>query len=205
MNLADAVARSIDANVFLVRAGALYHDIGKTVNPQCFIENETPGVKYHEGLTASESARDIIKHVQDGMALADKYNLPEIVKEFICTHHGTTCTAYFYNRYINEGGNPENAEDFFYKGKKPCTTEQVILMLCDTLEAASRTLKDYSQRSISELVERIIHSKMSEGQFVEADISLKDLNVVKATLKEYLQQVYHGRIVYPGRVKPKKR
>lgn len=205
MNLADAVARSIDANVFLVRAGALYHDIGKTLNPQCFIENETPGVKYHEGLTASESARDIIKHVQDGMALADKYNLPEIVKEFICTHHGTTCTAYFYNRYINEGGDPEHAEDFFYKGNKPCTTEQVILMLCDTLEAASRTLKDYSQGSISELVERIIRSKMAEGQFVEADISLKELNVVKATLKEYLQQVYHGRIVYPGRIKPKKR
>lgn len=205
MNMADAVARSIDANVFLVRAGALYHDIGKTLNPQCFIENETPGVKYHEGLSAIESAKEIIRHVPDGVALAEKNNLPEIVKEFIYTHHGTTCTAYFYNQYINEGGDPDNAADFYYKGKKPTTKEQVIVMLCDTLEAASRSLKDYSAHSISELVERIIRGKMAEGQFVEADITLKDLDTVKATLKEYLQQVYHTRVAYPKRVGVRRR
>ncbi len=200
MNMADAVARSIDANILLVRAGALYHDIGKTVNPQCFIENETPGVKYHDGLSAIESAREIIKHVSDGIALAEKNNLPEIVKAFIYTHHGTTCTAYFYNKYISEGGDPANADDFYYKGQKPTTKEQVIIMLCDTLEAASRTLKDYSQHSTSELVERIISAKISDGQFVEADISMRELDIVKKTLKEYLQQVHHARVAYPKRL-----
>lgn len=205
MNMADAAARSVDANILLVRAGALYHDIGKTMNPQCFIENETPGVKYHEGLSAIESAREIVKHVSDGVALAEKNNLPEIVKAFIYTHHGTTCTAYFYNRYISEGGDPANADDFYYKGRKPATKEQVIIMLCDTLEAASRTLKDYSPQSTSELVERIISAKMADGQFVEADISMKDLDTVKNTLKEYLQQAYHARVVYPKRLFGKRR
>ena len=200
MNLADAAARSIDANVLLVRAGALYHDIGKIVNPQCFIENETLGARYHDGMTPRDSAVEIIKHVSDGMALADKFNLPDVVKEFIITHHGTTCTAYFYNKYIKEGGDPANAEDFYYKGRKPTTKEQIIIMLCDTLEAASRTLKDYSPGTVSALVENIFKSKMSDGQFEDADISLKDLNSVKNVLKSYLQQVYHARIEYPKRM-----
>lgn len=200
MNLADAAARSIDANVLLVRAGALYHDIGKIVNPQCFIENETLGARYHDGMTPRDSAVEIIKHVSDGMALADKFNLPDVVKEFIITHHGTTCTAYFYNKYIKEGGDPANAEDFYYKGRKPTTKEQIIIMLCDTLEAASRTLKDYSPGTVSALVENIFKSKMSDGQFEDADISLKDLNTVKNVLKSYLQQVYHARIEYPKRM-----
>lgn len=199
MNLADAASRSIGANVALVRAGALYHDIGKMNNPQCFIENETPGVKYHEGLSPEESARDITRHVPDGMVLAEKYGLPDVVKDFIVTHHGTTCAAYFYNKYLNEGGDPSRTDVFFYKGRKPSTKEQIILMLCDTLEAASRTLKDYSHQSISDLVERIVKSKMDDGQFEEADISLKELNVVKDVLKDYLQQMYHARIVYPKR------
>ncbi len=200
MNLADAAARSIDADVLLVRAGALYHDIGKITNPQCFIENETLGARYHDGLTPRESAVEIIKHVSDGMALADKAKLPDIVKEFIYTHHGTTCTAYFYNRYLKEGGDPADAEDFFYKGKKPTTKEQIIVMLSDTLEAASRTLKDHSAKTISDLVENIVSSKMNEGQFEDADISLKELNIVKNVLKSYLQQVYHVRIAYPKRI-----
>lgn len=199
MNFADAAARSIDANVQLVRAGALYHDIGKMNNPQCFIENETPGVKYHEGLSPEESARDITRHVPDGVALAEKYGLPGVVKDFIVTHHGTTSTGYFYNRYLNAGGDPSKADVFFYKGRKPSTKEQIIMMLCDTLEAASRTLKDYSAQSISDLVERIVRSKMDDGQFEDADISLKEINVVKNVLKEYLQQVYHARVVYPKR------
>lgn len=199
MNFADAAARSIDANVQLVRAGALYHDIGKMNNPQCFIENETPGVKYHEGLSPEESARDITRHVPDGVALAEKYGLPGVVKDFIVTHHGTTSTGYFYNRYLNAGGDPSKADVFFYKGRKPSTKEQIIMMLCDTLEAASRTLKDYSAQSISDLVERIVRSKMDDGQFEDADISLKETNVVKNVLKEYLQQVYHARVVYPKR------
>ena len=200
MNLADAAARSIDANVLLVRAGALYHDIGKIMNPQCFIENETLGAHYHDGLTPRESAVEIIKHVPDGMALAEKFNLPDIVKDFIVTHHGTTCTAYFYNKYLNEGGDKADAEDFFYKGKKPTTKEQIIIMLCDTLEAASRTVRDNSAKTMSELVENIVRSKMSDGQFEDADISLKELNVVKNVLKSYLQQIHHARIEYPKRM-----
>ena len=133
------------------------------------------------------------------MVLAEKYGLPDVVKDFIVTHHGTTCAAYFYNKYLNEGGDPSKTDVFFYKGRKPSTKEQIILMLCDTLEAASRTLKDYSHQSISDLVERIVKSKMDDGQFEEADISLKELNVVKDVLKDYLQQMYHARIVYPKR------
>lgn len=204
MNMADAAARAIDADVPLVRAGALYHDVGKTMNPQCFIENEAAGTKYHDGLSPRESAQEIIRHVPDGLALADKYNLPEIVKEFITTHHGTTSTAYFYNKYINDGGDPANADDFYYKGQKPHSPEQVILMLCDTLEAASRTLKDYTPQSISSLVEGVVKSKMAAGQFEDADITLKDLNVIKNVMKDFIQQVHHARVVYPKRKVPAK-
>ena len=198
-NLCETAAEAIGADPVLARVGALYHDIGKMNNPQCFIENETPGVKYHEGLSPEESARDITRHVPDGMSLADKAGLPEVVKDFIVTHHGTSCTGYFYNKYLNAGGDPSKAEVFFYKGRKPSTKEQIILMLCDALEAASRTLKDYSSQSISDLVERIVKSKMEDGQFEDADISLKEVNTVKTVLKEYLQQVYHARVVYPKR------
>ena len=188
------------ANVLLVRAGALYHDIGKTANPLCFIENETLGAHYHEGLSPSDSAKDIIRHVTDGLAIAEKANLPGVIKEFIVTHHGNTCTAYFYNKYLEQGGNPADASDFCYKGHRPTTKEQIVLMLCDTLEAASRTLKDFSQNNISELVERIFRTKMQDGQFDDADISLKELSILKNVLKEYLMQVYHARVVYPKRL-----
>lgn len=202
MNMADAAAKAIDADVPLVRAGALYHDIGKTLNPQCFIENDSTGTNYHQGLSPQESARDIIKHVPDGLALADRYKLPGEIKQFIDTHHGTTCTAYFYNKYLNAGGDPDKAEDFYYKGAKPKTPEQVIVMLCDTLEAASRTLKDYTPKSISDLVEGVVKSKMSAGQFENADITLKDLNTIKGVLKDYIQQMHHARVVYPKRNLP---
>lgn len=202
MNMADAAAKAIDADVPLVRAGALYHDIGKTLNPQCFIENDSTGTNYHQGLSPQESARDIIKHVPDGLALADRYKLPGEIKQFIDTHHGTTCTAYFYNKYLNAGGDPDKAEDFYYKGTKPKTPEQVIVMLCDTLEAASRTLKDYTPKSISDLVEGVVKSKMSAGQFENADITLKDLNTIKGVLKDYIQQMHHARVVYPKRNLP---
>ena len=199
MNMADAAARAIDANVQLVRCGALYHDIGKTVNPLCFIENEPPGTNYHEGLTPLESAREIIKHVPDGLALADKAGLPDVVKDFILTHHGTTCTAYFYNKYLEAGGDPDKADEFYYKGKKPSTKEQSIVMLCDTIEAASRSLKDFSQQSVSDFVDRIFSVKQKDGQFEEADISLKELHILKNVIKDFLQQVHHARVVYPRR------
>ena len=199
MNLADAAARSIGANVALVRAGALYHDIGKISNPQCFTENETPGVRYHEGLTLKESAQEIIRHVSDGLELAEKHGLPKVLREFIVTHHGTSNTGYFLNKYLNDGGDPDDVAEFFYNGVKPSTKEQVILMICDAVEAASRSLKDYSPESISSLVDRIIDGKSSSGQFMDADISLRDIATVKEVIKAYIQQMYHSRVAYPKR------
>lgn len=202
MNMCDAAARAIDANVLLVSAGALYHDIGKMKNPLCFIENESmspKGVHYHEHLSPKESARAIIKHVSDGLELAAENRLPDVIQDFILTHHGTSNTSYFYNKYLNEGGDPNDVSDFFYKGRKPQTKEQIILMICDTLEAASRTLKDNSAATFSVFVENIVASKMKIGQFDQADISIKDLNTVKETLKAYLSQIYHERVVYPQR------
>ncbi|MBQ7811445.1 MAG: HDIG domain-containing protein [Bacteroidales bacterium] len=199
MNLADAAARAIDANVLLVRAGALYHDIGKIANPQCFTENETPGVHYHAELTPKESAQEIIRHVSDGLAMADRHGLPEIIRDFIKTHHGTTSTGYFYTKYLNDGGDPDDVAEFFYDGEKPVTKEQVILMLCDAVEAASRSLKDYSPEHISALVDRIVDGKANDGQLTNSVISLHELNVVKDVIKSYLQQMYHSRVSYPKR------
>ena len=205
MNLADAAARAIDANIPLIRAAALYHDIGKISNPQCFTENESHSAGYHDALTPKESAQDIIRHVSDGVSLADKYGLPDVLKDFIVSHHGTTCTAYFLNKYLNEGGNSEDVADFYYNGVKPVTKEQVILMLCDAVEAASRSLKNYSEQSISELVDRIVGGKSDDGQLSDSLISLKEINVVKGVMKTYLQQMYHSRISYPKRVAARKK
>lgn len=200
MNLSDAAALAVDANVPLVRAGALYHDIGKIMNPVCFTENVTPGVDYHSGLSYKESAQEIIAHVSNGVALAEKYGLPSVIKDFILTHHGTSCTGYFYNRYLNDGGDPEQVSEFFYNGRKPVTKEQVILMLCDSVEAASRSLKDYSPESVSSLVEKIVAGKVEAGQLSEAEISLSELNIIKDVMKNQVQQIYHARVAYPKRV-----
>lgn len=205
MNLSDAVARAIDANVPLVRAAALYHDIGKINNPQCFTENEVQGVKVHDGLSPKESAQLIIKHVSDGLALAKEHNLPKILKEFIASHHGTTCASYFLTKYLNEGGDPDDVADFYYDGVKPVTKEQVILMLSDAVEAASRSLKDYSSESISNLVDKIIDGKSNDGQLDEANITVKELNTIREVMKSFIQQVYHSRIEYPKRNKPSKK
>lgn len=199
MNLADAAARSIDADVPLIRAAALYHDVGKITNPQCFTENETPGVKYHAGLTPKESAQEIIRHVADGVQLADKHGLPDVLVEFIRTHHGTTPAAYFLNQYLNSGGDPEDVSDFYYNGVKPTSKEHVVLMLCDAVEAASRSLNEYSPENISALVERIVSGKIEDGQLTDADISLREIATVKESMKAYLQQMYHSRVSYPRR------
>lgn len=199
MNLADATARSIDAYVPLVRAAALYHDIGKINNPQCFTENETPGIKYHEMLSPKESAVEIIRHVSDGLALAEKYGLPGVIKEFISSHHGTTNVAYFLNKYLNDGGNPDDVAEFQYNGMNPKSKEQVILMLCDAIEAASRSMKDYSVENISKLVDGIIDGKVDAGQLSDSDITISELNVIRRVIKSYLQQMYHSRVAYPKR------
>ena len=201
-NLAENAAETIGADTMLVRVGALYHDIGKMENPMCFIENQAEGVNYHAGLTPEESARAIIKHVDDGLALARKAKLPDVVSDFIASHHGRSVTLYFYNVYCNNGGDPSNKAAFTYNGKLPRTKEQVVVMMADAVEAASRSLKDYSEESIAALVEKILASRLDDSQLVEADISLRDINLVKESFKRYLMQIYHARIAYPKRQQP---
>ena len=200
MTMADTAARAIGANASLARTGALYHDIGKMNNPLCFIENEgAAGSRYHEGLTYLQSARDIIRHVQDGMEIAAKNNLPDVVQDFIRTHHGTTATGYFLNKYLNEGGDPSATADFYYRGGKPVTKEQVVVMLCDSLEAASRSVKGGGAEAYASLVDSIVDAKFKAGQFSDADISIKEIDVIKDVLKSYLTQLYHERVEYPKR------
>ena len=199
-NLAAEIANKIGGKSQLVRTGAMYHDIGKMLNPTCFIENDSlsgNGPHYHDGLTPKESAIAIIKHVSDGLELAKEHNLPDLVTAFIKTHHGTSNTGYFYAKYLNEGGDPKDVDCFFYKGAKPRSKEQVILMLCDSVEAASRTLKDNSPETFSEFVENIVESKIIMGQLDDAELSIRQLNTVKDVLKSYLAQIYHERIAYP--------
>ena len=155
------------------------------------------GSKYHEGLSPEESARFIIRHVTDGKALAQKNGLPSVITDFIMTHHGTSRTGYFYSKFINDGGDPARGGEFQYPGPNPRTTEQVIVMLCDSIEAASRTLKNNSQETFDAFVEDMVAAKIRDGQLKDAEISMKDLETVKATLKSYLTELYHGRIVYP--------
>ncbi len=161
------------------------------------------GETYHQSLDPKESAQEIIRHVSDGLQLAEKYKLPPVIRDFIATHHGTTKAAFFYSKWVNGGGDPSDVADFTYPGPRPVTKEQVILMLCDTLEAASRTMKDHTPQGISDFVDRIVKGKMNEGQFEDADISLRELHTVSENLKEYIRQVYHSRVVYPDGKKRK--
>ncbi len=198
-NIAENAARQIGANDLLVRVGALYHDVGKLGSPMSFIENAAVGIDNHSGLSPKESAAIIIRHVDEGMELAASYSLPSLVSDFILTHHGRTLVSYFYNEHCNRGGDPNEIDSFTYHGMIPQTKEQSILMLADAIEAASRTLKDYSEKSISKLVDDIFVAKHREGQFVQADISYKELNIVVESFKTYLQHIYHQRIAYPSR------
>lgn len=209
MNMADAVARAIDENPDLVRAGALYHDIGKTANPLCFVENESlvaveAGHRYHDGLSPMQSAQDIIRHVTDGVEIAQKNRLPQVIIDFIRTHHGTTVVRYFYDKFLKEGGDPSQVSEFMYGGIKPRTRAEIILMLCDTVEAASRTLKGNTPEAYSAFIEGLVAGKMDEGQFDNADITISELNSVKETLKQYLAHLNHERIVYPKNKSNKK-
>lgn len=203
-NLACAAARAIGADEQLVRAGALYHDIGKTANPQCFVENESLATradtaKYHKELTSLQSAQDILRHVTDGEQIAREKKLPQCIIDFIVTHHGTSVTLFFYNKYVREGGDPEMRDQFQYKGHKPRTKEQVLVMLSDSIEAASRTLGDYGRDKLAALVNGIIEGKRSEGQFDESSMTFAELKTVNTVFIDYLSQIYHERIVYPKR------
>ena len=198
-NLSEAAVKKIGGNAMLVKVAALYHDIGKMDNPLCFIENQTSGTedKYHQGLTPEESARFIIRHVEDGVEIARKASLPSQIISFIKSHHGSTKTGFFYAQYCNNGGDPSNIAPFVYTSGVPATKEEAVLMMADSIEAASRSLKDYSKESISSLVDRIVDDKLDCHQFDAADISMKEIGAVRETFKTYLQQIYHARISYP--------
>ena len=196
-NLAAEIANRIHANSLLVRTGALYHDIGKMTNPVFFTENQA-GVNPHDQLSDLESAQIIISHVTEGLKLAEKFNLPGIIKDFISTHHGTGLTKYFYINYCNEHPDEQvDKEMFQYPGPNPFTREQAILMMADTVEAASRSLTDYTEESISELVGRLIDQQVTEGFFKECPITFRDIAQAKSVLIERLMSIYHTRIQYP--------
>jgi putative nucleotidyltransferase with HDIG domain len=181
----------------LVRTGALYHDIGKMANPAFFTENQS-GVNPHKSLSYEQSAQIIISHVTDGLKLAEKHNLPKVIKDFISTHHGLGLTKYFYVSSQNEHPDVKiDPELFRYPGPNPFTKEQAILMMADSVEAASRSLSEYTEESISQLVDKIIDTQVSEGYFKECPITFKDIANVKTLFKEKLKTMYHTRISYP--------
>ena len=197
-NLAAEAANRIGAKSQLVRTGALYHDIGKMENPVFFTENQSGGVNPHKNLSYEQSAQVIISHVTDGLKLAEKNNLPKVIKDFISTHHGKGKTKYFYISWKNEHPDEEpNEELFTYPGPNPFTRETAILMMADAVEAASRSLPEYTEESINNLVEKIIDSQVEEGFFKECPITFKDIAIVKSVFKEKLKTIYHTRISYP--------
>lgn len=196
-NLAAEIANRIHANSLLVRTGALYHDIGKMTNPVFFTENQT-GVNPHDQLSDLESAQIIISHVTEGLKLAEKFNLPGIIKDFISTHHGTGITKYFYINYCNEHPDEQvDKEMFQYPGPNPFTREQAILMMADTVEAASRSLNEYTEESISTLTNKLIDNQVADGFFRECPITFRDIALAKSVLIERLKSIYHTRISYP--------
>lgn len=196
-NLAAEIANKIGANSLLVRTGALYHDIGKMEDPVFFTENQA-GVNPHDNMSYIESARIVMRHVTEGVRMAEKANLPAFIRDFILTHHGRGVTKYFYIKYKNE--HPDinvDVTQFQYPGPNPFTREQAILMIADGVEAASRSLSEYTEESISELVNRIIDSDVAEGFFKECPITFRDLALAKLVLIERLKSIYHTRISYP--------
>lgn len=197
-NLAAEVATELGANTLLVRTAALYHDIGKMVKPEYFTENQS-GKNPHDELNDNvASARIIISHVTEGLKMAENYRLPKSIRDIIATHHGKSLVRYFYVQEVNK--NPEAEVDkaaFTYPGPNPFTLEQAIIMMADSVEAASRSLKEHSEESISQLVNRIIDSQINDGAFSNCPITFRDIAQAKLTLIESLKIIYHTRITYP--------
>ena len=195
--IAAEAARAVGANTTLVRTGALYHDIGKLSSPIFFTENQH-GINPHQGLDPVTSAKKIVSHVTEGAALANKHKLPALVKSFIMEHHGKGMAKYFYTTAVNN--NPDKVidkEDFSYPGPNPKSVETSILMMADAVEAASRSLTDYSPESIDRLVENIINGQIADGMFKESPISFKDVEIIKSVFKKRLATIYHTRVRYP--------
>lgn len=197
-NLAMAAASKLGANASLIRTGALYHDIGKMANPAFFTENQTPGMNPHAGLPFEESARIITNHVRDGLKIAQKHNLPKQIVDFIETHHGTSMPKYFYISWKNANpGKEPNEANFRYPGPNPFSKETAIMMMADAVEASSRSLPQYTEETLRNLVDKIIDSQLTEGYFKLAPITFKDIQTVKDVFVEKLVTIYHSRIAYP--------
>ena len=197
-NLAAEAANRIGATSQLVRTGALYHDIGKMENPAFFTENQRGGINPHKNLNYEQSAQVVISHVTDGVKLAEKNNLPKVIKDFITTHHGKGKTKYFYISWKNEHPGQEPDEALFtYPGPHPFTKEQAVPMLGASVAAASRSLPEYTETTIGNLVDKIIDSQVQEGYFSQCPITFKDIATVKEVFKEKLKTIYHTRISYP--------
>ena len=196
-NLAEASANEIGANAMLVRVGALYHDIGKMNNPTYFTENQSTGINPHDELSSKESASIIVNHVIEGIEIAKKHNLPDRVIDFIRTHHGTSVVYYFYNKEKQLHDENINREDFMYPGPRPFSKETAILMMCDSVEAASKSLKEPTSTKIDAFVENIINKQMENEQFLNANITFKEIQSIKKVLKHKLANIYHLRIEYP--------
>jgi cyclic-di-AMP phosphodiesterase PgpH len=197
-NLAEEVIIKIGGSPLLVRAGALYHDIGKMENPHYFIENQAPGINYHDKLKFVESAEIIIGHTTKGVEIARKNDLPEQIIDFIRTHHGTSTVQYFYRSYLKQ--NPEPGTEisrFRYPGPKPVSKEEAVLMMADSVEAASRSLREVNEAALADLVEYIINHQIADDQFSEANITFSDIREIKSIFKKKLQTIYHLRIEYP--------
>ncbi|MFV0291084.1 MAG: HD family phosphohydrolase [Mangrovibacterium sp.] len=197
-NLSETLAHKIDANPFLAYAGALYHDIGKMQNPMFFVENQVGAINPHDENNYKESAQIIISHVEDGLKLAKKYGIPEVLQEFIISHHGTTQAKYFYTKYKNEHPDEEiDIAEFTYPGPRPRTKETAILMIVDGVEAATRALKDKTHDNIKALIDMLIDGKIKEEQLALTPLTLRDLTTIKDTLVEKMLNIYHVRIEYP--------
>jgi len=200
-NLAEEAARTIGANVNLVRTGALYHDIGKIARPTFFIENQKEGASPHDAIDPRESSKIIINHVKNGIVLAKNYKIPVPVIDFIRTHHGTTIAYYFYKKYIDQHPGDTGLEKMFaYPGPRPFSKETAIVMMADAVEASSRSLNKYTEENISDLVERIIYLQEQDGQFADVPITYKDMSDIKSAFKKRLTNIYHARISYPERI-----
>jgi putative nucleotidyltransferase with HDIG domain len=198
-NLAESAVFEIGGNALLVRTGALYHDIGKLHAPMFFIENQVTGVNPHDDLSFEESAKIIIGHVRKGVGRAKEVGLPEQIIDFIRTHHGTTTVQYFYRSYLRDFPEGElDKEHFSYPGPKPFTKEMAVLMMADSVEAASRSLQEYTEENIENLISSIIDNQIKEGQFNNADITFKDISVIKGIFKKKLMNAYHVRVEYPS-------
>ncbi|WP_438989789.1 HD family phosphohydrolase [Polaribacter sp.] len=197
-NLAETAANEIGANSMLVRTGALYHDIGKMVNPMYFIENQTTGVNPHNDLSPGDSAKIITDHVIKGVEIAKKYKLPDRIIDFIRTHHGTSTAYYFYKKEKEQNpGVDINIKKFQYKGPNPFSKETAILMMCDAAEAASKSLTKPTAQSINDLIDKIIDKQMTENQFLNSDVTFKEIEIIKKVIKKKLMNIYHLRVEYP--------